>query len=99
MTTDDLAGCLEAADAGHLHVHQHQIRLELAGTQQGRLARVGLPHHIHTVNIGQHAPDTGAHQIVVIHDEHVDHAIPRKCLKDSPGADKPGRTLTNGIAP
>ncbi|MOA24934.1 hypothetical protein D3C78_1456320 [compost metagenome] len=77
MTADDLAGRLEATDAGHLHVHQHQIRLEFARTQQGRLAGVGLAHHSHTVHIGQHAPDAGAHQVVVIHDEHVDHAIPR----------------------
>ena len=76
LAAHQLAGGLQAADAGHLHVHQDDVGLEFPGQAQGVLAGFGLAHHLQALDVGQHAGNSGAHQIVVIDHQHLDHTAP-----------------------
>ncbi|MNC82903.1 hypothetical protein D3C75_1366220 [compost metagenome] len=66
MAAQQFAGGLQAADAGHFHIHQHNVRFQLPGQLQCRLARVSLTHHLQAVDVGQHPCNTGSYQIVII---------------------------------
>ncbi|MNR17376.1 hypothetical protein D3C85_1340320 [compost metagenome] len=66
MAAQQLAGGLQAADAGHFHVHQHHIRLQFTGQPERRLARIALTHHLQAIDVGQHACNTGSYQIVIV---------------------------------
>ena len=39
---EDLAGRVEPVDAGQVHVHEHEVRLQVLGLHDGVLARLGL---------------------------------------------------------
>ncbi|MCY1440413.1 hypothetical protein D9M71_566880 [compost metagenome] len=73
MTAQQLARGLKATDPGHFHVHQDHIGLEFTRDLQRCLARVGLAHHLQTIDIGQHAGDARTYQIVII-----DHQDPNQ---------------------
>ena len=52
------------------------MRRQLAGLPQGSLPRVGLSDHLQALDIGKHAGNTGAHQIVIIDHKHLYHSAP-----------------------
>ncbi|MNJ64794.1 hypothetical protein D3C77_607700 [compost metagenome] len=74
MAAQQLAGRLQATDAGHLDVHQDHVGLEFAGEFQCCLAGIGFPYHLQAVDVGQHAGNARTHQIVVIDHQDPDQA-------------------------
>ncbi|MNP23896.1 hypothetical protein D3C76_1166240 [compost metagenome] len=80
LAAQQLAGRLEAADARHLQIHQHDIGVQLTGQLQRGLARFGLANDLQALYVGKHAGNTGANQIVIIDHQHLDHSAPR-CAK------------------
>ncbi len=70
---DDRAGRLDAVHAGHAHVHQHHVGVELAGAADGLHAVRRLAHDL-DVRLGlQQRAQTAAHERVVVGDEQADH--------------------------
>ncbi|MND73479.1 hypothetical protein D3C80_650540 [compost metagenome] len=76
IAAQKLAGRLQAADAGHLDVHQDHVRLEFPGFLERLFAAVGLPHHLQAIDIGQHAGNPRSYQIVVVDHQHPNQATP-----------------------
>ncbi|MNE10269.1 hypothetical protein D3C80_1029730 [compost metagenome] len=79
VAAQQFARRLQAADAGHFHIHQDHVGLELARDLQRCLAGVGLAHHLQAIDIGQHARDARTHQIVVIDHQHPNQADTSHC--------------------
>src|SRR5690606_39891794 len=69
---EELASRLEAADAGHAHVHQHHIRLERSGLDDSLFAAAGSPYDFQSIHIAEHAADAHTYQVMVINHQYLD---------------------------
>jgi hypothetical protein len=68
----DAARRLDAVDARHLEVHEHDVRL-VPRRQRDRLLAVGGERDdLDTGRRGEQAAEAGAHDLVVVGDQHAD---------------------------
>ncbi|BDX19920.1 hypothetical protein MFKK_27300 [Halopseudomonas aestusnigri] len=95
---DQLAGSFKATDTRHAHVHQDDVRLKLAGANNGSLSAIGLAYDRQARDIAQHATDACAHQVVVIDYQYLDQVLPLEQTEPSyptgSGGSIPTRSLT-----
>jgi hypothetical protein len=69
----DAAGRLDAVHQRHAHVHQHHVGVQF-GCQGNGFGAVGrLAHHAEVVAGVDHHAEAGAHQGLVVGDQHADH--------------------------
>ena len=71
----DAAGGLDAVEAGHLDVHQHDVRLHAAREPHGRGAVRGVADDLHVVLGVEQGPEPGPHQRLVVGEQDPDHAV------------------------
>jgi hypothetical protein len=64
---------LEAVDVGHAHVHQHDVGPQLGGARHGHGAICGLADNLDVGLRGEDHAEPGAHQRLVVGDQHADH--------------------------
>src|SRR5262249_19522075 len=72
---DDLASGLDAVGAGHLDVHQDDVRPHLAGPLERRTAVAGLGHDLDVVLGIQESADAGSDQGLIVGEDDPDHAV------------------------
>jgi hypothetical protein len=65
-----LAGGADPVQVGHAHVHQHDIRRELARLLDGLPSRRCLADDLDLGVDGEQLDEPGAHQVVVVGDQH-----------------------------
>jgi len=68
----DLADEADAADAGHVQIHQHDIGLNGPQLVQGLLGADGAAHHFKFLIRGEENAQAFQQQALVIHEENLD---------------------------
>ena len=71
-TLQDLARRVQTVDAGKVHVHQHQIGLQLGCHRHRVLARLCLPDHVEAVGGLDHHARGHAERRLVVDDKDTD---------------------------
>ncbi|GFM81428.1 hypothetical protein PSCICN_21200 [Pseudomonas cichorii] len=66
MAAQQLASRFKASDAGHLDIHQHDVRFEFPGFLQGLFTRVSLTDNLQAIYVGKHASNACPDKIMVI---------------------------------
>ena len=67
--------CLQTTNPGHLHVHQHDLRFELADFLDRLLATLSLADDLDTVHVAEQSHRARPHQMVVVHNKNPDHVF------------------------
>jgi hypothetical protein len=69
VSVDDLAGRLDAVHVRHADVHQHHIRIELAGERDRLGAVCGLADDLDVGFGAQDHPEAAAHKLLVVREQ------------------------------
>src|SRR5262249_24326557 len=81
----DLAGRRDPVEVWHPHVHQDEIRAELADGRDRRTAVAGLADDLDPAVAREHSPEAGTHQVVIVDEQHTDLRPAHGCFAGAHG--------------
>jgi hypothetical protein len=67
---EDFAGCRDAVEVRHAHIHENDVRGQRAGLLDGAAAVARLADDLDRLVAREHRLEAGAHEVVVVDEEH-----------------------------
>lgn len=105
MGGGDRGGGLDAVQFGHPDVHEHDVGIEVRHQRDGLRAVARLADDVDVVRVVQDHPQSGAHEGLVVGDDHPDRHVGRVARTANPRSGRgpaskvPPRTFTRSRIP